>query len=133
MRVAELMQAPVVAVDADSSVADAIVTLADAHISGLPVLDGAKQLVGVLTTTDVLEAAAECETADERERLFERTTVRDVMTPRPLTIKPEADITEASRQMLYLEVHRLFVEDDGRLAGVISQSDIVRAVATAKI
>lgn len=133
MRVAELMQAPVVAVDADSSVADAVVTLADAHISGLPVLDGAKQLVGVLTTTDVLEAAAECETADERERLFERTTVRDVMTPRPLTINPEADIAEASRQMLYLEVHRLFVEDGGRLAGVISQSDIVRAVATAKI
>lgn len=133
MRVAELMQAPVVAVDADSSVADAVVTLADAHISGLPVLDGAKQLVGVLTTTDVLEAAAECATADERERLFERTTVRDVMTPRPLTINPEADIAEASRQMLYLEVHRLFVEDGGRLAGVISQSDIVRAVATAKI
>jgi len=133
MKVAELMQAPVVAVDADSSVADAVVTLADAHISGLPVLDGAKRLVGVLTTTDVLEAAAECETADERERLFERTPVRDVMTPRPLTIGPEADIADASRQMLYLEVHRLFVEDDGRLAGVISQSDIVRAVATAKL
>lgn len=133
MKVAELMQAPVVAVDADSSVADAVVTLADAHISGLPVLDSGKRLVGVLTTTDVLEAAAECETAQERERLFERTAVRDVMTPRPLTIGPDADIAEASQQMLYLEVHRLFVEDNGRLAGVISQSDIVRAVATAKL
>jgi len=133
MKVAELMQAPVVAVDADSSVADAVVTLADAHISGLPVLDGSKRLVGVLTTTDVLEAAAECETAEERERLFERTAVRDVMTPRPLTIRPDADVAEASQQMLYLEVHRLFVEDEGRLAGVISQSDVVRAVATAKL
>lgn len=133
MRVADLMQAPVLTVGADSSVADAVVTLADAHISGLPVLDGRKQFVGVLTTTDVLEAAAECETAGERERLFERTAVREIMTPRPLTITPDADVAEASRQMLYLEVHRLFVEDEGRLAGVISQSDVVRAVATAKL
>jgi CBS domain-containing protein len=35
--------------------------------------------------------------------------------------------------MLYLEVHRLFVEDSGRLVGVISQSDIVRAVAGGKL
>jgi signal-transduction protein with cAMP-binding, CBS, and nucleotidyltransferase domain len=35
--------------------------------------------------------------------------------------------------MLYLEVHRLFVVYDGQLVGVVSQSDIVRAVATAKI
>jgi len=133
MKVAELMRAPVVAIQADSSVADVVVTLADAHVSGLPVLDGGKRLVGVLTTTDVLQAAAECESADERERLFERTAVREIMTPRPLTITPEADIAEASRQMLYLDVHRLFVEDGGEVAGVISQSDIVRAVATAKI
>ena len=44
-----------------------------------------------------------------------------------------ASVKEAAQQMLYLEVHRLFVEDDGRLVGVISQSDIVRAVALARI
>jgi CBS domain-containing protein len=45
----------------------------------------------------------------------------------------EMDVREAAQQMLYLEVHRLFVVEDGRLVGVISQSDIVRGVATAKI
>ncbi|MGH7514451.1 MAG: CBS domain-containing protein [Gemmatimonadales bacterium] len=40
---------------------------------------------------------------------------------------------EAARHMLYAEVHRLFVEDDGVLVGVISHTDIVRAVATGKI
>jgi CBS domain-containing protein len=133
MRVADLMQTDVVVVDADAPVANAVVTLADAHISGLPVLDGSRRLVGVLTTTDVLEAAAEREEAEERESLFERTPVRDIMTPRPVTIGPEADVTEASQQMLYLEVHRLFVEDKSGLVGVISQSDVVRAVATAKL
>lgn len=133
MKVAELMQTELVAVDVDAPVADAVVTLADAHISGLPVLERGRHLVGVLTTTDVLEAAAECKSSEERERLFERTTVRDIMTARPMTVSPEADVTEASQQMLYLEVHRLFVEEESVLVGVISQSDVVRAVATAKL
>jgi CBS domain-containing protein len=55
------------------------------------------------------------------------------MTPRPKTIGPEEDLKVAAQQMLYLEVHRLFVEVDGELQGVISQSDIVRAVATATL
>lgn len=133
MKVAELMQTGLVVVDADTPVADAVVTLADAHISGLPVLDGSRRLVGVLTTTDVLEAAAECKSAEEREGLFERTPVRDIMTARPMTVGPDTDVTEASQQMLYLEVHRLFVEDASGLVGVLSQSDVVRAVATAKL
>jgi CBS domain-containing protein len=35
--------------------------------------------------------------------------------------------------MLYLEVHRLFVVDEDRLVGVISQTDVVRGVALAKL
>jgi CBS domain-containing protein len=55
------------------------------------------------------------------------------MTPRPLTISPDTEVKEAAQQMLYLEIHRLFVEQQGRLVGVISQSDIVRGVALARI
>jgi CBS-domain-containing membrane protein len=56
------------------------------------------------------------------------------MTPRSRVIAPEAAVLEAARQMLDLGVHRLFVEDHGgRLVGVISQTDIVAAVATARI
>jgi len=60
--------------------------------------------------------------------------VRELMTPRSRVIAPEADVLEAARQMLDLDVHRLFVEDrGGQLVGVISQTDIVAAVATARI
>jgi CBS domain-containing protein len=55
------------------------------------------------------------------------------MTPHPLTIDPDADVREAAREMLYAEVHRLFVVQHGRLIGVISTSDIVRAVATGRL
>ena len=65
--------------------------------------------------------------------LFENTLVRDLMTPKPMTIPPQAPMKEAAQQMLYANVHRLFVEKDGELLGVISQSDVVRAVANARV
>ena len=133
MKVAELMQSDLKTVDADTTVAEAVVTLADAHVSAVPVVDARDRLIGVLSTTDVLEAEAACESTEDRDRLFDQTVVRDIMTPRPATIMPDADIREAAQQMLYLEIHRLFVEDGGKLVGVLSQSDVVRAVATAKI
>jgi CBS domain-containing protein len=133
MKVAELMQTDVKTVDLDATVGDAITTLADVHVSALPVTDARGQVVGVLSTTDILGALSETTDPEVREQLFEVTPVCDLMTPRSRVIAPDADILEAARQMLYLDVHRLFVEDDGRLLGVISQTDIVAAVATAKI
>jgi len=133
MRVAELMKTDLKTVRPDETVADAVTTLADAHVSALAVVDPQGRLIGVLSTSDVLAATAEAAGPAERERVFEQTLVREIMTTRPLTIDAEADVTDAARQMLYLEVHRLFVEQGGRLAGVLSQTDIVGAVATAKI
>jgi CIC family chloride channel protein len=133
MRVAELMQRHVKTVGSDTSVAEAIVSLADAHISGMPVVDGTGKVVGVLSTTDVLAAEAEAEDPDARQTLFENTAVRDIMTPRPFTIAPGEDIREAARQMLYADVHRLFVAEGDQVVGIISTTDIVRAVATGKL
>ncbi len=133
MIVADLMQTNLKTVTPDATIAEAIVVLAEAHVSAVPVVDRRDHLVGVLSTTDVLNAAAETASPRERERLFEITQVQEIMTPRPVTVPSTAGVKEAAQQMLYLEVHRLFVEDDGRLVGVISQTDIVRAVALARI
>jgi CBS domain-containing protein len=132
MKVAELMRTDVKTVDIDATVGDAIATLADVHVSALPVTDARGQVVGVLSTTDILGALSETTEPEVREQLFEE-PVRDLMTSRSRVITPDADILDAAREMLYLDVHRLFVEDEGRLVGVISQTDIVAAVATAKI
>lgn len=132
MKVADIMRSDVKTVDLDATVGDAIGALADIHVSALPVTDTRGLVVGVLSTTDILGALSETTEPDMREQLFEQ-PVRDLMTPRSRVIAPDADVLEAAREMLSLEVHRLFVEDAGRLVGVISQTDIVAAVATAKI
>lgn len=133
MKVAELMQTKLKTVTDDTTVAEAIVTVADGHVSAVPVLNRRGQFVGVLSTTDVLQAQADCRDAEERERLFRETLVRDIMTASPQTVEPDDEVKDVAQRMLYLDVHRLFVVYEGQLVGVVSQSDIVRAVATAKI
>lgn len=133
MKVAELMQSDVKTVDLDATVGDAVTVLADAHVSALPVTDPRGRVVGVVSTTDILCNIAETTDPDARDRLFDETPVREIMTPRSRVIAPDADTLEAAREMLALDVHRLFVEDHGRLVGVLSQTDIVTAVATVQI
>ncbi len=133
MKVADLMTKDVQSVRDDANIADVILTLAESHVHAVPVLNGRGQFVGVLSTSDVLEAAAETASAGEREDLFNRTLVRDIMTTLPRTIAPDDDARDAAQQMFYLDVHRLFVTVNKELVGVISQSDLVRAIATANI
>jgi CBS domain-containing protein len=129
MKVADLMQSPVTTVSRDSTIGEAIVTLADKHVSAVPVVDSHGRMIGVLSTSDVLEAESDASDRSARDQLFEDTQAEDLMTNRPLVIAPDADVREAARQMLYGDVHRLFVEVDGQLVGVISRTDIVRAYA----
>lgn len=125
MKVAELMQTNLKTISADATIPDAIVELAQAQVSALPVIDRFGRAVGVLSTREVLKA--------ESERRAEDTPVLAIMTPWPTTIDPDFDVRQAAQEMLYLNVQRLFVEYDGALVGVISQTDIVGAVATAKV
>lgn len=128
MHVAELMRTNLKMVAADATVADAMCLLADARVSALPVVDRFGRAVGILTTRNVLEAERD---AADRNHLLQDTLVLEIMTPWAATIGPDLDVQEAAKQMLYLDVQRLFVEDEGKLVGVISQTDIVGAVATA--
>jgi CBS domain-containing protein len=81
--------------------------------------------VGVVSTREVLRAEADSDSPNTR--------VLEIMTPWPTTVDPDLDVRLAAQEMLYLNVQRLFVEYDGALVGVISQTDIVGAVATAKV
>jgi len=133
MKVAELMQTSLKTISTDATVADAVDALTEAQVTALPVLDRFGRAVGVVSTQDVLRAESTCETTEVRERLFEKTLVLEIMTPWPATIDPDVDVRQAAQEMLYLNVQRLFVEFDGALVGVISQTDIVGAVANAMV
>src|ERR1043166_2104145 len=133
MKVAEVMHKALKTISADATVADAVAALAEAQVSALPVLDRMGRAMGVLSAREVLKAERARKSPRARDRLFDETLVREIMAPWPVTIAPDADVRDAAREMLYLEVQRLFVEHAGPLLGVISQTDIVGAVATQKV
>lgn len=133
MKIAELMQTSLKTISTEATIADAVAVFTDAQVSALPVIDRLGRAVGVVSTREILQAESTCESAAERERLFGRTRILEIMTPWPATVEPDLDVRQAAQEMLYLNVQRLFVEYDGALVGVISQTDIVGAVATAKV
>src|SRR5690242_10051183 len=120
MKVAEVevMQTDVTTVRPDTPLTEVVVSLADAHVSAVPVVDGIGQILGVISSTDVIAAEAEVDDDQARTSLFEHTPAREIMTSHARTIAPEADIKEAAQQMLYADVHRLLVVSDHRLVGV---------------
>jgi len=56
--------------------------------------------------------------------------VSEVMTRQLLAVAPDADVREAARRMIIGGVHRLLVMEDGQLAGVVTTSDLVEAIAS---
>ena len=133
LTVADIMQSDVRTIGEDAPVAEAIVALADSHISGLPVLSRAGQLVGVVSSTDILAAEAESVEEAGLSRVVTHTRVGEIMTRHPKSVEPSVPVKVAAQEMLYLDVHRLLVVKDGQLVGVVSQSDIVRAVASGRL
>lgn len=128
--VGDLMALEPVVVRADAPLADAAKLLEGHHISGLPVVDGAGSLVGVISQTDLLRARA-------TEYLWANwpgLRVRHLMTSPALTVHRDQPLAIAARKMERNHVHRLVVvaDDDETLPiGVISASDLVRAMAVA--
>jgi CBS domain-containing protein len=87
MKVADIMQNAVRTVASDTPVSEVVVSLADAQVTGLPVVDARERVIGVVSSTDLIVAQAETRSAAECEILLEQTPVRDIMTPKPLMIE----------------------------------------------
>lgn len=127
--VRDVMTTDVVTIEPGATLSEALELLADTHVSAVAVVDRYQALVGVVSSTDILAAGAEAGEDEARARLRADGVVRDVMTSKVLTVQPDLELREAALQLEYGDVHRLFVEEEGRLVGVISRSDISRAFA----
>jgi len=88
------------------------------HI-GYPVVED-DRLVGMITFTDVERVSPE-----EREKK----RVKEVMTPNPIVTYPDEDLRSVLEKMVLRDVGRLPVIENGRLVGIVTKGDIVRAYA----
>jgi len=129
--VSQAMTRQAIAVHEDMDIAEALRILVRNCISGLPVINDEGRVVGIITS----EFTKDRGLFEDLERSFfkrqakKKVKVKEVMTSPPVTITPEEDIRVAARLLSEKGVKRLPVVDEkGRLVGIISRADIVRAI-----
>jgi CBS domain-containing protein len=137
MRVRDLMTKEVVSITPETTLRDAAALLAEHEISGLPVVNDAVEVVGVLSEADiVLKAGGKAGRSrllgwllesDLDTHKIEAETVGDAMSAPPVTISSKRPVHEAARVMATRGINRLPVVDDGELVGIITRADVVRA------
>lgn len=129
LRVADLMTIDPIVISVDASIEGAEELLRHNRITGLPVVDLAGRLVGVISQTDLLYLAVPAVQALIRHR--ERgVRVGEVMSSPPVTIDANATVREAARHMNDERLHRLVaIDDHGRPSGVITAMDFVALAA----
>jgi CBS domain-containing protein len=128
VRVGDIMALEPIVVRNDAPLAEAARLMDHHRVSGLPVVDRAGSLVGVVSQTDLLRARA-------TEFLWANwpgLAVRHLMTSPAVTIHRTASIEQAARLMERQRIHRLVVvadDDDTVPIGVLSTTDLVHLVA----
>jgi CBS domain-containing protein len=146
MQAQDVMATNVTSVQPDTGLADAIEIMIERHISGLPVIDSAGRLVGVLTEGDLLRRA-ETGTQPRHGRWFDffagpgrlageyvRThgrRVEDLMTDTVVAVAPEATLTELVELMESKRIKRVPVLRDGVVVGIVSRADLLRPLLRA--
>jgi CBS domain-containing protein len=113
--------------------------LVERGISGMPVCDENGRVLGVVSEADILykergEArkgagllALLLEPHDDADRKIGARTAGEAMTSPAVTIEPNRRLAEAARVMLERGINRLPVVRDGKLVGIVTRADLVRA------
>jgi CBS domain-containing protein len=132
MQVRELMTTALVTVVPQTEVLEARQLMQTERIRHLLVTTGDGALQGIVTDRDIrLNVASPATSLSvwELSYLLARLTVEKVMSRSPVTVEADADVADAARVMLERKIGALPVVHEGRLVGIVTESDFVRAVA----
>lgn len=141
--VAGIMTCPVIGIEPSASVGDAVKLMLGSRVSGLPVVEGKKGLVGIITEGDFLRRA-ELGTGRKQSRWLEffasagslaseymhshGRNVYEVMSTDLVTISPDATLDELVTLMASRRVKLVPVVKGGNLLGVVARADLMRAL-----
>lgn len=145
----DIMTTEIISVAPDTDIPTAARLLIEKKINGVPVVEDGR-LVGILTQSDLitqqkilklpsvftfLDGFVPLGSLDKMEREMKKITamtVRDAMTPDPVTVPPEALLEEVAAIMVDERLHTLPVISNGTLVGILGKSDVLRTLMAAK-
>jgi CBS domain-containing protein len=144
MKAKDVMTSPVISVEPDATIVQAVRIMLQRRVSGLPVIDKDGRLVGIVTEGDFLRRAETGTTrrrprwvefligpgrlADEYTRSHGR-KVHEIMTPDPFSVTEDAPLEEIVKLMEKRQIKRVPVMRDRQLAGIVSRANLLHALA----
>jgi CBS domain-containing protein len=145
--VADIMERDVISVHPETGVRELAELMHERHIGGAPVVDGEGRLVGIVTDGDLIAEEADIHAPaqidifgaivylgsfhkyEERLRKAVGATVGDVMTTKVHTVHPGDGVRKAATLMRDHKINRVpVVDEDGRLVGLVTRTDIVHSL-----
>ncbi len=129
MLIRERMSHPVVTVQAEASMQEALDIMRKERIRRLPVVNKRGQLVGIVTETDLAKASPSSATTLSRWEIRElvgKVKVEEIMTTEVISVSDDTPIEEAARIMADCDVSGLPVMREGKLVGLITETDLFK-------
>ena len=123
--VSDIMSSPVITLNGEVNVRDAALLMTDKRIGSIVVTERGKP-IGIVTESDIIERIV-CPCKDPCE-----VKMKEIMTSPVITIFKDTTILDAMREMRGRNISRLVVID-GDIEGIISESDVIRAVSIASL
>ena len=117
----DIMTRNVVSIQKDIPVVDAIRLMSENNITGIPVVEEDKTLVGMLSEQDVLRLVHTYN--DEKDR-----TVNDFMTQPAIHFEANESLRDVCYSLRDNSIRRVPVTSNGRVVGVVSRSDILKCI-----
>ena len=157
LRVRDLMTTQVITVKPTDTVRQAVIKMALDNVTGAPVVDNRNHVLGVISQTDILQLILKYQDKLDEEihsehllsqpmdtdnqsadmtlinKEFSGMKVEDIMVRSTLYTTPDAEIVEALRMMMKMDVNRLPVLEQGILVGTMSRSDVIFAIYKKKV
>jgi len=149
MQAKDLMTTDIVVVHPDTPTAEIARVLLDHTISAAPVVDGTGAPVGMVSEGDLIGRSEEDRDArrdwwlailskddslspdDLKSAMPERKTAQDIMATPVVTVAADTDVAEIARLLSTYRIKRLPVVHEGRLVGIVSRADLLRALVNA--
>ncbi len=118
--ISEIMSKDIVSVTPDMPVSRVIELLVENDITGIPVVDLAGQLVGIITEKDVIGVLSEAEIASGK--------VRDYMTEEVVHFDVDGDLIPLCESLVNYHFRRVPILSEQRLVGIVSRRDLIKYI-----
>ena len=134
MLVREIMTSPAYSVPEGASLEAALRMMATVKVTSLPVVDGGGRVVGIISEADLLQEGLEPDPRAHMRPVLSPTrplpaTVSEVMTAHPHTVREDSDVAELALTFARTGWKSVPVVRGEGLLGVVSRSDLIRAMA----